>query len=82
MIKNKFRMPGEWEKHSATWLAWPNDDDYFEGRMEGIKKIYIEIIKNLYQDETVKLLVLNSDMEKEVKDLNFSRNFLKVKLKI
>ena len=69
MIKNKFRMPGEWEKHSATWLAWPNDDDYFEGRMEGIKKIYIEIIKNLYQDETVKLLVLNSDMEKEVKSI-------------
>ena len=66
--KNEFRMPGEWENHSATWLAWPNDDDYFED-IKNVEKIYLEIVKNLYKDEFVKLLVLNDVEENRVKDL-------------
>ena len=23
----RFRMPGEWEKHAATWLAWPHNPE-------------------------------------------------------
>ena len=66
--KNQLLMPGEWEKHSATWLAWPNDDDFFGNRIEAIKNKYLEIIKALHQNETVKLLVLNEEKEKEVKE--------------
>ncbi|MFA6274420.1 MAG: agmatine deiminase family protein [Candidatus Paceibacterota bacterium] len=65
--KNKFMMPAEWEKHSATWLAWPNDDDYFEDRIKNIEKIYLEIIKALHKDEFVKLLILNKEKEEKVK---------------
>ncbi|MFA5880429.1 MAG: agmatine deiminase family protein [Candidatus Margulisiibacteriota bacterium] len=65
--KNKFMMPAEWEKHSATWFAWPNDDDYFEDRIKNIEKIYLEIIKALHKDELIKLLVLNEKKEKEIK---------------
>lgn len=68
-IKNKFRMPAEWEPHEATWLAWPNDDDYFEGRIQNVEKIYLEIVKNLHQDELIKLLVLNEREERRVKTL-------------
>ena len=55
--KNKFVMPAEWEHHRATWLAWPNDDDYFETRIKNVEKIYLEIIKHLYKNESIKLLV-------------------------
>lgn len=68
-IKNKYMMPAEWERHSATWLAWPNDDDYFEGRIKNIEKLYLEIIKALHKDELIKLLVLNDTEEERIKTL-------------
>lgn len=67
IIKEKFLMPGEWEKHSATWLAWPNDDDYFEDKIDDIKNTYIKIISALHMGEMVKILVLNEEIEKEVR---------------
>lgn len=62
-------MPPEWEKHLATWLAWPNDDDYFEHRLENIEKLYVEIISILHKNELIKLLVLNEQEEARVKML-------------
>lgn len=67
--KNQFIMPAEWEHHRATWLAWPNDDDYFETRIKNIEKIYLEIVKNLHRDELIKLLVLNDKEEERVKKM-------------
>ncbi len=67
--KNDFVMPAEWENHSATWLAWPNDDDYFEDRMKHIEQIYLKIISVLHKDEQIKLLVLNDKVEEKVKAL-------------
>ena len=67
--KENFLMPGEWEHHLATWLAWPNDDDYFEERIEDIKNTYIKIISALHKGEVVKLLVLNEEKENEAKAL-------------
>jgi len=67
--KNKFLMPGEWEKHHATWLAWPNDDDYFGERIGNIEQSYLKIIKALHKDELVKVLVLDSKNEERIKKL-------------
>lgn len=67
--KNNFIMPAEWEKHSATWLAWPNDDDYFGDRIKDIENIYLKIIFALHKDEAVKLVVLNQDMQDRVSNL-------------
>lgn len=67
--KDKFIMPAEWEKHSATWLAWPNDDDYFDVRIEKIENIYVQIIFALHKDETIKLIVLDQKMEDKVVSL-------------
>ncbi len=61
-------MPGEWETHLATWLAWPNDDDYFGNKIEDIRKVYFKIIKALHKEELVKLLVLGEDEEKKIKN--------------
>ena len=67
--KNKFLMPAEWEHHYATWLAWPNDDDYFENRIKNVEKIYLEMIKVLHKDAVIKLLVLDKIEEERVKML-------------
>jgi agmatine deiminase len=29
-----FRMPAEWAPHAATLMAWPTDEDYWQGRLE------------------------------------------------
>ena len=58
-----FIMPAEWEKHSATWLAWPYDETTFPKRIPAAETVFVEIIKAIYRSETVKLLVLNDDME-------------------
>jgi agmatine deiminase len=68
-MENKFIMPAEWEEHTATWLAWPNDDDYFNVRLENIKKIYLKIILSLHKDELIKLIVLSQKVEDEVSNL-------------
>jgi agmatine deiminase len=67
--ENDFIMPAEWGKHSATWLAWPNDDDYFGERISKVKEIYVKIIFALHTDEDIKLLVLNNEVQTEVTNL-------------
>ncbi|MFA6520239.1 MAG: agmatine deiminase family protein [Candidatus Paceibacterota bacterium] len=69
VIENNFVMPAEWEKHSATWLAWPNDDDYFEDRIKNIEKIYLKMISALHTDEIIKLIVLNQETQNRVSTL-------------
>lgn len=72
--ENNFIMPAEWEKHSATWLAWPNDDDYFSTRISKVKEIYLKIISLLHKDEIIKLIVLNQEVQDEVSNLLRKRN--------
>ena len=73
-------MPAEWTIHNALWLAWPHDKISFgslnepEGkpdteRLSRVEARYVEIIKAVYRDETVKLLVLDTAMEGRVKDM-------------
>ena len=69
-------MPAEWEHHYATWLAWPNDDDYFEDKIVNIEKIYLEIVKNLHTDELVKILVINKEKEEII---TFHMKFQEIK---
>jgi agmatine deiminase len=67
--ENDFIMPAEWEQHSATWLAWPNDDDYFSARITKVEKIYLKIIFLLHKDELIKLIVLDQEMQDRVSAL-------------
>lgn len=62
-------MPAEWEKHSALWLAWPYDEITFPGRVEKAEKVYVEIIKEIYESDPIKLLVKDESMKKKVENL-------------
>jgi len=52
-----YRMPAEWEPHSATWLAWPHNREDWPGKFEPIPWVYAEIIRNLARHERVELIV-------------------------
>ncbi|MBP7006556.1 MAG: agmatine deiminase family protein [Candidatus Pacebacteria bacterium] len=66
---NSIIMPGEWEEHVATWLAWPNDRDFFQDRFSNVEKIYTDIIHAIHRSEVVKLVVLNLQEENRIKSL-------------
>ena len=60
-----FAMPGEWEPHEATWLAWPHNVKDWPGRFAPIPWVYAEIVRNVARGETVRLSV--SDAAHEAK---------------
>lgn len=60
-----FQMPAEWERHSATWLAWPKNDITWPGeKMQEAREAYLQMLEALLPHENVHLLVSN-DKEAE-----------------
>jgi agmatine deiminase len=55
-----FRMPAEWETHTATWLAWPHEASDWPGKMATIPWVYAEIARHLHRQEHVHILVNNA----------------------
>ncbi len=56
-------MPAEWERHEATWLAWPHNPDDWPGKFQTIPWIYAEIVRLLSAREQVHILVDNAKAE-------------------
>lgn len=56
-------MPAEWDRHEATWLAWPHNEDDWPGRFEPIPWVYGEIVRKLADVERVEILVRDGDVE-------------------
>lgn len=52
-------MPAEWEPHAATWLAWPENLQTWEGHLGGAEDAFVKMIEALTPHETVQLLVPN-----------------------
>jgi len=59
----KYTMPAEWAKHSATWLAWPYDEETFPNRVGKAQVAVAQMIKALQDGEKIELLVLNEEMK-------------------
>jgi len=62
-------MPAEWEKHDATWLAWPHDPDTFPNRVKKIENIYLQMILILHKSENINLFVTDLNMKSRVTKL-------------
>ena len=60
-------MPAEWERHDATWLAWPHYRDDWPGKFEPIPWVYAEIIRSLARRERVELIVNDGTSEKRAR---------------
>jgi len=52
-----FSMPAEWERHEATWLAWPHHPTDWPGKLDTIRWVYGEIARKIAPGELVRLLV-------------------------
>src|SRR5664279_677659 len=62
-----YRMPGEWEPHAATWIAWPHNRTDWPGKFSCIPWVYTEIIRNLARVERVNILVNDEASEAEAR---------------
>src|SRR5579863_5773776 len=60
-------MPAEWERHEATWIAWPHNEEDWPGRFEPIPWVYGEIVRKLAAVERVRILVQDEDLEQRAR---------------
>jgi agmatine deiminase len=63
-----YRMPAEWEEHTATWIAWPHNRDDWPGKFGPIAWVYTEIVRYLSRAEKVCIVVRGGQMKNEVSD--------------
>jgi agmatine deiminase len=64
-----FSMPAEWERHDATWLAWPHDTMTFPSRVNKVENAYIKMILALHKNENINLFVTDLKMRSRVTKL-------------
>ena len=50
------RWPAEWERHEATWIAWPHHEPDWPGKFQPIPWVYAEIVRVLSGHERVEIL--------------------------
>ena len=85
MTKNSIRYPAEWEKQSATWLAFPhNKTNWYGERGINIRKFYVELIRNITEFQPVNLLLpaknfLTDEEKAALVDRPFPVNFIVIK---
>ena len=51
------RLPAEWERHRATWFAWPHNEETWPGVFEAIPEVFARLIRLIRRFEEVRLLV-------------------------
>lgn len=56
-------MPAEWDRHEATWLAWPHEITDWPGKFETIQWVYGEIVRHLSRVEKVRILIPDSEVD-------------------
>jgi agmatine deiminase len=64
-----WRMPGEWEKHEGTWLAWPHEVTDWPGKFAPIAWAFAEMVRLLSEVERVFLLVENGEAERRARGI-------------
>ena len=64
-----YRMPAEWARHEATWIAWPHNPSDWPGRFQPIPWVYCEIVRALAAVERVEILVNDAAAEKRAHGL-------------
>ncbi|HYW83496.1 MAG TPA: agmatine deiminase family protein, partial [Spirochaetia bacterium] len=62
---NGFRMPAEWERHAATWIAWPHNRRDWPGKIAPVCWVYGEIARKVTLGEKLRILVNNPAHEKQ-----------------
>jgi len=61
------RFPAEWERHDATWIAWPHHEPDWPGKLGAIPWVYAEIARVLAEHERVEILCHDAQVRDEAK---------------
>ena len=64
-----FKMPAEWERHAATWLAWPHNAEDWPGKFQPIPWVYADIMRHLSRVEDVHILVQDDAAARRVQGI-------------
>jgi len=59
-----YAMPAEWERHEATWIAWPHNATDWPGKFQAIPWVYADIVRKLSHVEKVHILVQDEAAER------------------
>ena len=59
------RWPAEWERHDATWIAWPHHEPDWPGKFGPIPWVYAEIARVLAEHEQVHILCHDEAVEEQ-----------------
>ena len=55
-------MPAEWERHRATWVAWPHHEPDWPGKLGPIPWVYAEIARVLAGHEQLEILCQSDEV--------------------
>jgi agmatine deiminase len=61
-VTHRLRMPAEWERHRATWIAWPHHEPDWPGKFAPIPWVYAEIARALSTVEPVEILCQSEEV--------------------
>ena len=61
------RWPAEWERHEATWIAWPHHEPDWPGKLAPIPWVYAEIVRVLAARERVEIVCHDKDVRDEAR---------------
>ncbi|MBC8131924.1 MAG: agmatine deiminase family protein, partial [Deltaproteobacteria bacterium] len=64
-----YRMPAEWERHRATWIAWPHERRDWPGKLAPISWVYGEFVRHVVAGERVRILVNDAAVETRARSL-------------
>jgi len=64
-----YRMPAEWEPHTATWIAWPHNRTDWPGKFAAIPWVYAEIVRHLSRVERVAIIAEDATARKLALDI-------------
>ncbi|HEY1901538.1 MAG TPA: agmatine deiminase family protein [Terracidiphilus sp.] len=67
--QQNYRMPAEWDRHEATWLAWPHNPEDWPGKFQAIPWVYAEIVRLLSRHERVHILVNDAQSEQRAQSI-------------
>jgi agmatine deiminase len=62
-----YRMPAEWQRHTATWLTWPKDPETWPNRVLQVEEVFLQMMAALAPHEIVNLLVDDAETEAAVR---------------
>ncbi len=61
-----YAMPPEWDRHDATWLAWPHHEPDWPGKFGPVPWIFADIVRHIASAEHVHLLVQSAAEKRAV----------------